>query len=737
MLLGCQSLPNSRPWLGFTMTLEKDAFEFEGRTYAHGIRVRHVMTGAPGQLAGLRHGDIIVGAEGISFDVPSDQLLTHFTESVAARRAGEKIHIHVLRDGIEKSTTLDGQPLNDPPADIEEFLRQKPPGPTVKVEARRRKALVTIEATLANRPSILAPRGPMPDEKPNVPDSLYEPLVSEFGNASDYEELRSRFEALQAKPDPFRLSIVAQAQRYPFAMPELSQSIVRRSDLRGAASLLGHPLPELALPKLALDKWEKVLDRVEVVFEKANQHRERAFSRLSSEERTFLFEQLDAFGSAMIQATYLQSDTDSKRLEANLKLIQLAALVDFSELFAAAQVVSSLFNLSGEFFALPDVAEGVLASRETKFGRFLICGNGKTWHKEDAAFILDLGGDDLYTNNAGASRKNIPIAVVIDLSGNDAYESSVPWCQAAGRLGIGALYDAYGDDAYLGQRWAQGVGAFGVGILNDSQGRDTFRADEFSQGAAVFGIGLASGGLGDDRYTAARFAQGFAASGAVGCLHDVDGDDRYYCKGRQPTSFGDRGIFEGWGQGCGTGIRGVASGGIGILRDDSGQDTYEGGNYTQGGGFYFGWGICFDSSGNDRYVASRWGQGFAAHQAIGFCEDLGGNDTYIIRQGGGQSFAWEESVTALFDRDGDDLYQGGRFHCQGASAHNGFSLFVDQRGKDRYDYEPGPGLAGPNDYHGGTSLSIFIDEGEGDDVYSTESNNRKRTTPGNGIFIDK
>ena len=55
---------------------------------------------------------------------------------------------------------------------------------------------------------------------------------------------------------------------------------------------------------------------------------------------------------------------------------------------------------------------------------------------------------------------------------------------------------------------------------------------------------------------------------------------------------------------------------------------------------------------------------------------------------------------------------------QGASAHNGFSLFYDGAGKDTYDlHRKPPAFAGPNDYHGGPSLSIFIDAGGEPNAY--------------------
>ena len=78
--------------------------------------------------------------------------------------------------------------------------------------------------------------------------------------------------------------------------------------------------------------------------------------------------------------------------------------------------------------------------------------------------------------------------------------------------------------------------------------------------------------------------------GGFAALIDRAGNDHYYCKGRDLGAYGTPGIFAGWGQGCGVGFRGIASGGVALMLDESGNDVYEAGNFSQGGGYYFGWG---------------------------------------------------------------------------------------------------------------------------------------------------
>src|SRR5438552_10922418 len=140
---------------------------------------------------------------------------------------------------------------------------------------------------------------------------------------------------------------------------------------------------------------------------------------------------------------------------------------------------------------------------------------------------------------------------------------------------------------------------------------------EQCQGVAMAGAGVLVDGSGDDLYTGVRFCQGVGFAGGVGALIEKGGNDRYVCTGRYDSEYGEPGLFSGWGQGVGFGFRQIASGGIGILYDLAGDDVYEAGNFSQGGGYFYAWGILRDDAGNDRYIGSRYAQGWAAHQAVG------------------------------------------------------------------------------------------------------------------------
>ena len=268
--------------------------------------------------------------------------------------------------------------------------------------------------------------------------------------------------------------------------------------------------------------------------------------------------------------------------------------------------------------------------------------------------------------------------------------------------------------------WAQGAAVLGASLFVDEAGDDVYRSRQYAQGAAAWGLALHIDREGDDRYDAGQLAQGLGMAGGAGWLLNAEGDDTYYAKGLRPTGYGDPGIFDSWSQGTGVGFRGLHSGGAAILYDGGGRDRYEAGNFSQGGGYYFGVGFVHDGGGdNDTYIGSRYNQGFAAHQAIGYFNDAGGDDYYTARHAVAQGIAWDEAIVLFIDRAGDDVYEGAQSFSQGASAHNGFCVFLDLGGHNRFDYVGIQGFAGPNDYHGGSSFSLFVAADGDDNVYDS------------------
>ncbi|MGQ0536084.1 MAG: hypothetical protein ACT4PT_08430, partial [Methanobacteriota archaeon] len=168
----------------------------------------------------------------------------------------------------------------------------------------------------------------------------------------------------------------------------------------------------------------------------------------------------------------------------------------------------------------------------------------------------------------GDYRSRPLIAVSLDVSGNDRYESpevdfrvedNAPsqrlLAQGAGASGgIGILVDAAGNDRYRADNASQGASFVGgVGILVDLSGNDDYSAGNFSQGVGGF---FAQGFMADlspephdprisaDVVFAGDGSQGAAGAFGGGFFANVGGDDRYraFANGIL-TSQGSAGFF--------------------------------------------------------------------------------------------------------------------------------------------------------------------------------------------------
>jgi hypothetical protein len=153
-----------------------------------------------------------------------------------------------------------------------------------------------------------------------------------------------------------------------------------------------------------------------------------------------------------------------------------------------------------------------------------VAGTGDNVITEDYALVVDRGGADLHANSAGGADplgNLLPVAVTIDLDGNDRYESTVPTAsgsivaQGAGFLGVGFLVDVAGNDVYrienesaMSIAYGQGKGEHGFGLLADYAGNDIYEISTTGggnqlargQGEAANGVGILMDRQGDDRY---------------------------------------------------------------------------------------------------------------------------------------------------------------------------------------------------------------------------------------------
>ncbi|MBI4592809.1 MAG: HEAT repeat domain-containing protein, partial [Candidatus Rokubacteria bacterium] len=515
---------------------------------------------------------------------------------------------------------------------------------------------------------------------------------------------------LDAPVDPWRLRIVDHLLAQPLDAVATVRGMAaefraRRGSLASivteAASLLDVSLPaprpapaargpvEDALATLPLELSAIVRDLLRAMAEAAPLIR-GAFAGLDLEDRAFVLSSLlpaDAPVAAL-------DESPAWRFVELAERVDRAALLDGAAVVAAAvgRAVAALRGWRGHVEPrAPDpawraVAEGdVVLVVETPLGPLVIGGPGPTTYRGDAALIIDLGGDDTYFGHAAAALgPERPIAIVIDLGGNDRYVATVDVAQGAGAFGVGILVDLDGDDTYVGRNVAQGAGAFGVGILLDAHGHDRYEARAQAQGAAAFGLGALIDEGGDDRYQAAIYAQGFGGTAGLGLLLDEGGDDAYTLGGGPPDARQPDHV-QTFGQGFGSGLRPLASGGIGLLIDARGSDRYRADYFAQGASYWYGLGALVDEAGDDEYVATRYAQGAGIHFSVGVLWDGGGDDRYRS-SGVSQGVGHDYGVGILADAAGNDLYEAS-WLSQGAGNFDGLGLLIDGAGNDRYQAE--------------------------------------------------
>lgn len=368
--------------------------------------------------------------------------------------------------------------------------------------------------------------------------------------------------------------------------------------------------------------------------------------------------------------------------------------------------------------AIPDAYTGC---------QLVVGGPQPNTYDRDITLLVDLGGADTYHNNAGAwspsafacDEEHLPprggAAIAIDLGrGNDTYNATV--------------------QSYHG---TQGSGTHGQGFLFDAGGNDTYVAREAdaspcswvqAQGSGLWGGGtLWDRGAGNDTYRSPANAQG-VGRGGLGILLDEGGSDTYL---GDPTFDNE-------------GTQGMGCIGIGLLLDQGAEDdTYRtSGADHQGMGCLGAFGLLADHGGDDLYHVSMgegivndervltagWSQGYGELGAVGVLYDGSGNDTFVteadrdeFRAGFLSQGAGLHGLGILEDGgSGDDVYDAGR-RTQGGAQNSGAGILHDHGGDDVYaahqacqgwSGEPGASAAG--------TTGLLLDEG-GDDAYSCET----------------
>jgi len=392
----------------------------------------------------------------------------------------------------------------------------------------------------------------------------------------------------------------------------------------------------------------------------------------------------------------------------------------------------------------------VVFSFETPIGALVLGGYGETTYRTDfmptpedvPTLIVDLGGDDRYYNYIPHNfRELVCASVTIDVSGNDTYRTAFDNAQGSGHLGVGFCVDLSGNDYYQGGHYCQGAGWGGVGVLNDRGGDDQYYGDTCCQGAGFMGVGLLIDSDGCDSYSVDEHGQAFGYIRGAGVLMDTAGDDLYFAGGQHEHQY-EPPRTTSMSQGYGFGVRlhtvgqPHASGGVGLLVDSAGDDTFISDFFGTAGAYWFGLGMLMDRSGNDVYMSRQYSIASGIHLAVGLLVDDDGDDTYMCRSLS-QGCAHDNSVGVLVDNAGDDVYLAQDF-SQGASSPRSFSALVDNAGNDMYWAMAGRLNQGEGRYDGSrkTSLSLLLDTGGRDFYQIIGADNTRWTQTIYGVGID-
>ena len=716
-----------KSWLGIAIKLPDSLPKEPGTDHIlQAIEVTRVLPDSGAKVAGLQEGDLIIGIDGKPVEDKRDKTMLGFQTAIYKKHPGEKVKLRILRGGsaIELEAAVKLYPR------VVSVLKAQPK---------------TKHST--DQPSLLAmalTKGGLTDEYAQLRKGLRvwsDQVVSPLVHKDDY--------------NPFRLQEINYLMYNPLESPVVARKIT--DQLHGAFSRTQHDLSSLVQTgmnelDMTASKHEngkppanltEYLERLIKAIQHANAERAAVLSVLDKDEIDFLYS---------AEPRFLDNDTtsqDKEETETGIKedeeslgrfyrlvlKLDLPRLLDASTEIARALDPDTLATLSGKSLKLDHLPRGWIVHKkknitviDTPAGKVLVGGTGDNVYDEDAALIIDLGGNDKYFNHAGGSTRTYPFSAVIDLSGDDLYTSGEDFSQGAGLLGGGFLIDLAGDDDYIAKRFSQGTGILGVGILADLAGNDQYTAVSVAQGSGSFGIGLLADSGGDDRYFGNYFVQGTGDTKGFGALVETAGDDKYFAGGLFEDFRAPGKSYQSMSQGFGFGARPAgtlvgASGGIGVLADAEGNDTYVADYFAQGSSYWFSLGILDDRSGQDRYIAGRYAQGAGIHMSSGVLIDGEGDDSYLADFGVAQGCGHDYGTGFLLDNGGNDRYIAGVI-AQGAGNDNGIGVLSDNGGNDEYFLKSlGQGRGNFEPTRDVGSFGFLFDTGGGNDTYSQGGKN--------------
>ncbi len=438
----------------------------------------------------------------------------------------------------------------------------------------------------------------------------------------------------------------------------------------------------------------------------------------------------------------------------------LLASVDRKRLLVGAETLAFALDAVRERLGKRAGSERFKLDMPTPLGEIRLRGAQSDTHEAGAAclLILDTGGDDTYRSGGATAGPGHGISVTVDVSGDDRYISApaldrTPISAVANRkalprapafgcgvLGYGMVADLAGNDAYRSAANTQGACAFGAGVLADWAGDDTYDCHTAGQASALGGVGVLLDAGGADTYRCFSYSQGYGSTAGCGILADLGtGDDTYEANDAvldfpSPQSAQHNVSMA---QGAGYGRRAdytdghSLSGGIGILMDAGGRNTFTCGVFGQGVGYWYGLGMLLTGPGADAHTGQWYVQAAAAHFAVGILDDEGGDDTYTAYMNMAQGAGHDFSVGFLTDRAGNDRHTAPNLSLGGGNA-NGLGFLWDRSGDDAYTVGPSITLGRASAPGGGIrernlTLGLFLDTG-GKDTYPNGAPSAKNDT---------
>jgi hypothetical protein len=446
--------------------------------------------------------------------------------------------------------------------------------------------------------------------------------------------------------------------------------------------------------------------------------------------------------------TLLASDSDI----IDFSLERFASQVDFKYLYTHVQDLALAVDYTVDSLETLTFDSEFSFRWETPLGKIVLADGSENHYPNDEYFlIIDTGGNDSYEGGGASASVDNWISVLIDLNGDDIYRSEKDNTPAfgAGIMGYALMVDAKGNDVYSGRNMTGGVGLFGVGALMDKSGRDSYDGFICAQGCGQFGIGILSDLEGSDKYHVYLLGQGFGFTKGMGLLVDMKGDDDYYADTADivfPSSQ-TKDYNSNLAQGVGFGKRADYidghswGGGIGMLVDAEGNDTYSAGLFAQGCAYWYAIGMLLDDSGDDIYNGVWYVQGSGAHFGLGVLIDSSGNDHYTATKNMAQGAGHDFTLGTLIDCGGDDLYDAPNLSLGGGNA-NGIGIFWDKWGDDVYRVSAATTLGRANVASRGNlrenmlCLGLFLDTGGLDtypEKYDFAGNNRRWIQRGTNV----